>query len=206
MNGQALVIEEDSTHTVAIGLFGLENNQLLFDVEVVNREEETTLIDPASFYIKSASPRFTSVVPAVNPEEVLFSLDVDASREKARYQTDQFNDVARGLADALVGALDNTSAIGKKESTENAQARKERSRHRNERFLWRESVMAERKLDYQAHAASFRNARQVIANDYLRKASLTKGYRATGIVAFPAMKGSHAFEIILPVGNIDYAF
>lgn len=107
LNGQAFVIEEDSTHTVVIGFFRSENNQLLFDVEVVNREGETTLIDPASFYIKSASPRFTSVVPAVNPEEALFSLDVEASREKARYQTDQFNDATWGLADALVGVVDN---------------------------------------------------------------------------------------------------
>ncbi len=206
LNGQAFVIEEDSTHSIVIGFYRSEGNRLLFNVEVVNREANMTLVNPAAFYIKTASPHLSPRIPAMNPEALLLSLDVQASREKARYETDQLNDAVWGLTDALVGVVDNASAIGKKESQEETAARRERNLRREERLFWLDVTMEERKANFQTNATSFRNVREFIATNYLRKTSLTKGFRATGIVAFPTMKGSHTFQIILPIGETEYAF
>lgn len=173
---------------------------LVFDVIIMNRSDRTLEVDPANFYAlvlenPSADSSVQPPLQAGDPEKVIMSIDRARAVEYAEKKTNAI----WGVLEATAGVVSTAAAV-----TSGAEA----GDVAREAFSTMESVgyhvLVEEEIEDRIHLIN--DDKLYWKNDVLRKNTLKPGTAVEGFVYFPRSVDAEYFMMCYPVGDQLFQF
>lgn len=198
--GLEYVVLNGEGSQMAIAFSGIENRDIIYDVEIENVSEESYLVDPADFHgvaIPFEADHFFWEKPggtlqeeqkvyAYDPEEVLLDLDKGIARIDAERRNNTAASIIVGLA--AIGAAAAVSASSSSDvGNSDAVA--------NDSFIWIDNN------DNGAAEADLRQNKAYWQSALLRKTTLTPGQKVRGLVYFTSNPDAKFNYLYFPLGD-----
>lgn len=172
-----------------VGFDKLQSNEYWFDFNIINRSNMPVLIDPAYFkcqaYDTLRQPLMQSKQKAVDPEEEIFELEKDLSRNEAR----QKNSLGLTL---IAAGIDITTGI--------ATATDDNPNNDHLRTHILDDVLIDN-AETKFEAESISDLLHTWKSSTIRKTTLETNYSMQGKVFFPANREATYFKLFLPVDD-----
>ncbi len=187
LQGQEFIHLENKLYDLVFAYDKNWNNNFVFDFEIANKSDSTTLITPTDFYYKPifseqrikekpifGTEKFIGKSTALDPELKILQMDLNQSRADAAYQTR--SDQLMGLT-ALDLVFDIATIGDPKTDLEEAQEEID--------DLGRELEIAKNENQYAGTIQNINHVKNQWREEALRKTSLKPGYSISGKIYFP---------------------
>ena len=185
---------------MAIAFSGIDNGDMIYDVEIENLSQESYLVDPANFFGVALPFQASSLfwegkegaiqpeheIFAYDPEEVLLNFDKGIARVDAARRNRNTASIIAGLA-AVGAAVAVAASSGSDGGGGEAVA--------DNSFIWIENG------DNQNEEAHLMQSKAYWESAVLRKTTLAPGQKVRGLVYFSANPDARFNYLYFPLGN-----
>lgn len=201
--GQQFVYSNDKNVWFDCAFNRVESGKLIFDVKIDNQSDSAVLADPAGFLqviYQNDTVKLGQNV-AYDPEQTLLNLQLGENEAKARSK----NAAVFGITSAIIA----TGAIVAVEASRKDDEKKENISN----AIGMAGDIAQTAAVATVESSNIRaadnwNMRKTLAEQFLRKTTLPKGFYIDGEVHFPYVEKAKWYNIILTVGRskADFLF
>lgn len=178
-----------------------EGGNLIFDVKVSNQSDTAILVDPALFSqnVYENDSQKIAYNYAYNPEVVLTSLEMDENASVASAK----NAAVFGLCSSVLSLGASVAVIASNKSNEDKSEMLNVISSTNELAQSSSSAVIE---SSNIRAENNWTRRKSLAESFLRKTTLPKGYFIEGEVHFPYYEKANWYDINLCAGKSEVSF
>jgi len=189
--GQKYIDKTQDSIRFSIAFNKNAGNDLVFDVEVINRSSDSILVSPEAFFYKAMNEYGTMLgryVYAVNPEKMLLEVDKKLAREEA-HQANQ----------AIVDLVSTTTEAAATVATLDESPHKKQALYNEINYNRHQREMNAMNSEQRVH--SLNAERNFWEDKVLRTTELAPGYSIKGKVYFERNVNAASYEFIFPLGN-----
>ena len=188
--GKQVVVNRSGGFEARVFFDTYTKKYLIFDVEIINRSEDTVLVSPEDFYLEANTGATTHNRYALDPESEILNVEIKRSRQEANSKTAALIAGTAVVAGAIaVAASDNDSSSSGNDDND-------------------VDVIPFTYIDVSPVVppviATALPPDRLFWEDYsLRKTTVPPGYKVVGKVVFERFDEARSFRLKLPVGETE---